>query len=222
MIEKLRTAELFDCEVSYLKELMESSLYPWEIVPKINAYILKISAEGLPGFHLLEGTDDVLIGENVKIYPTATIEGPCIIGHNCELRPGAFIRGRLLTGPDCVIGNSTELKNTVLLEKVQLPHYNYAGDSVIGKGAHLGAGAICSNLKSDKRDIIIHADEEINTGLRKLGGIIGDGAEIGCGCVLNPGTLIGKNTCVYPLTQLRGIYPANCIVKGTNETSERK
>ena len=164
----------------------------------------------------------VLVGENVKIYPTATIEAPAIIGSGTEVRPGAFIRGSVITGENCVIGNSSELKNCVLLDRVQVPHYNYVGDSVLGNRAHMGAGSICSNLKSDGKAVVIHGDENIETGLRKIGGILADGADIGCGCVLNPGTVIGKNTSVYPLTALRGVIPGGCIVKSMETIVVRK
>lgn len=220
MVEQVKTAELFDCQVSYLKPLFDKHLYPWQMLPELKAYIRELIKTGLEGFTQI--APEVLVGENVKIAPTATIEAPAIIGHNTEIRPGAYIRGSVITGPDCVIGNSSELKNCVLLHKVQVPHYNYVGDSVLGNFAHMGAGSICSNLKSDGKNVVVRGTESYETGLRKLGGIIGDHGDIGCGCVLNPGTVIGQNTSVYPLTSLRGIYPANCIVKATKEIVERK
>ena len=164
----------------------------------------------------------VLVGEGVKIAPTATIEGPTVIGAGTEIRPGAYIRGSVITGEKCVIGNSSELKNCVLLNTVQVPHYNYVGDSVLGNYAHMGAGSICSNLKSDGKNIVIHGDVEYETGLRKIGGILGDHADIGCGCVLNPGTVIGKNTSVYPLNSLRGVFPEGCIVKKIDDVVKRR
>ncbi|MBQ9736780.1 MAG: UDP-N-acetylglucosamine pyrophosphorylase [Clostridia bacterium] len=205
-------SELYECETPYLKELFDSCEYPWEILPKIKDYIKALIKKGIPGF--TEIAEGVLVGENVKIYPTATIEAPAIIGSGTEVRPGAFIRGSVITGENCVIGNSSELKNSVLLNKVQVPHYNYVGDSVLGNYAHMGAGSICSNLKSDGKAVVIHGDEDYDTGLRKIGGILADHADIGCGSVLNPGTVIGKGTSVYPLTSLRGVYPGGCIVKG--------
>lgn len=219
MVEQIKTAELYDCQVSYLKPLFEKHLYPWQMLPELKGYIRQLIKDGLEGFTQI--APEVLVGENVKIAPTATIEGPAIIGANTEIRPGAYIRGSVITGPDCVIGNSSELKNCVLLYKVQVPHYNYVGDSVLGNFAHMGAGSICSNLKSDGKNVIVRGTENYETGLRKLGGIIGDHGDIGCGCVLNPGTVIGQNTSVYPLTSLRGVYPANCIVKATKEVVER-
>ena len=220
MNKLVKTKELFDCKTEYLKELFENSEYPWEMLPKIKEYITKIIENGLPGYTLLK--DGVLVGENVKIYDTVTIEGPTVIGSGTEVRPGAFIRGSVITGENCVIGNSSELKNCVLLDKVQVPHYNYVGDSVLGNHAHMGAGSICSNLKADGKPVVIHGDEDYETGLRKIGGILGDDADVGCGCVLNPGTVIGKNTNVYPLTSLRGVFPAGCIVKAIDNIVKRK
>lgn len=218
--KQVKTKELFNCETPYLKELFEKHEYPWEILPEIKEYILKLIENGLDGFE--EIAENVYVGKDVKIYPTATIEGPAIIGEGTEIRPGAFIRGSVITGANCVIGNSSELKNCVLLEKVQVPHYNYVGDSVLGNKAHMGAGSICSNLKTDGKAVVIHGDAEYETGLRKIGGILADNADIGCGCVLNPGTVIGKNTSVYPLNALRGVFPEGCIVKSQNNIVERK
>lgn len=220
LVEQVKTKELFDCRVSYLTPLFEKHLYPWQMLPELKGYIRNLIAEGIEGF--TEIAPEVLVGQNVKIASTATIEGPAIIGSNTEIRPGAYIRGSVITGPDCVIGNSSELKNSVLLEHVQVPHYNYVGDSVLGNFAHMGAGAICSNLKSDGKNVVVRGEERHETGLRKLGGVIGDHGDVGCGCVLNPGTVIGQNTSVYPLTSLRGVYPANTIVKATKDIVEKK
>ncbi len=215
----VKTKELFDCETPYLKELFLESEYPWEMLPKIKDWIKKLIEEGLEGF--TEIKENVFVGENVEIAPTATIEGPAIIGEGTQIRPGAYIRGNIITGKNCTIGNSTEIKSSILLDKVQVPHYNYVGDSILGNHAHMGAGAVCSNLKADGKNIVIHADEDYETGLRKIGGILGDNADIGCGCVLNPGTIIGKTTSVYPLTALRGVYPENSIVKQSDNIVER-
>ncbi len=219
MDKLVKTKELFDCSVSYLSPIFSECEYPWEMLPKIKELAAKLVKDGIPGYTLI--CDDVLVGENVKIYPTATIEGPTVIGSGTEVRPGAFIRGGVITGEGCVIGNSSELKNCILLNKVQIPHYNYIGDSILGNKAHTGAGTICSNLKSDGKPVVIHGDTEYPTGLRKVGGILADGADVGCGSVINPGTVIGKNTSVYPLTPLRGVYPADCIVKSTKEIVKR-
>lgn len=216
----VKTKDLFDCKTPYLKELFDECEYPWEILPKIKDYVKMLIENGMPGFK--EIADGVLVHESVKIYPTATIEAPAIIGEGCEVRPGAYIRGNVITGANCVIGNSTEMKNCVLLDKAQVPHYNYIGDSVLGNHAHMGAGAICSNLKADGKAVVIHSDEEYETGIRKIGGILGDDADVGCGCVLNPGTIIGKGTSVYPLTSLRGVIPEGCIVKAANNIVKRE
>lgn len=216
----VKTKELFDCKTPYLTELFEKYTYPWEMLPEIKNYIQSLIEGGMDGF--TEISEGVFVGENVKIYPTAVIEAPAVIGSGTEIRPGAFIRGNVITGANCVIGNSTELKNCVMLEHVQVPHYNYVGDSVLGNYAHMGAGSICSNLKSDGKPVVIHGDTDYETGLRKIGGILADCADVGCGCVLNPGTIIGKNTSVYPLNALRGVYPENCIVKSASNVVKRE
>lgn len=219
MNKLVKTKELYASWPEYLAELFEGSEYPWEMLPKLKGYIQALIEKGIPGYTLY--AEGVLVGENVKIYPTATIEGPTIIGSGTEVRPGAFIRGSVITGENCVMGNSSEFKNCILLDKVQVPHYNYIGDSIMGNKAHTGAGTICSNLKSDGKPVVIHGDVDYETGLRKIGGILADGADVGCGSVINPGTVIGKNTSVYPLTSLRGVYPAGCIVKDTKTVVER-
>ncbi len=219
MNKNVKTKELFDCKTEYLTELFDGAIYPWHMLPKIKEYIFKLIENGIDGYE--KYSDGVLIGKNVKIYPNVTIEAPAIIGEGTEIRPGAFIRGNVITGKNCVIGNSTELKNCILLDNVQVPHYNYVGDSVLGNFSHMGAGSICSNLKSDGKSVVIHSDKDYETGLRKIGGILGDYADVGCGCVLNPGTVIGKNTSVYPLTSLRGVYPSECIVKSADNIVKR-
>jgi NDP-sugar pyrophosphorylase family protein len=175
------------------------------------SYIKTAVEKGLEGYSRIG--QNILVAEGVKIYPTATVEGYAIIGSGSVLRPGAFLRGNVIIGKNCVIGNSTEMKNSVILDGVQIPHYNYVGDSVLGNNSHLGAGAICSNLKNDSKNVVVHADVDYDTGRRKLGAFLADGANVGCGCVLNPGTVIGKNTDVYPMNSLRGVYPENSIVK---------
>lgn len=220
MSKLVKTKELYECNVPYLKDLFDSSEYPWEMLPKIKDLILYLIEKGIPDFTELK--PGVLVGKDVKIADYVTIEAPAIIGHGTEIRPGAYIRGSVITGSNCVLGNSSEFKNCILLDKVQAPHYNYVGDSVLGNHAHMGAGSICSNLKSDGKAVVIHAEEKIETGLRKIGGILADDADIGCGSVINPGTVIGKKTSVYPLTSLRGVYPANSIVKGQDKIVLRK
>ena len=207
----IKTNELFSTDNPLLKDVFEKSTYPWEIIPQIKVIVKKALENGVEGFHLLE--EGILVGDNVKIAKTATIEAPAIIGSNTELRPGAYLRGNVIIGEGCVIGNSSELKNCILLNHVQVPHYNYVGDSILGDYAHMGAGSILSNLKSGGSNVVIHGDKDYETGLRKIGAFLGEHADIGCGSVLNPGTIIGKNTRVYPLSMLRGCYPENSIVK---------
>lgn len=216
MNKLVTTKELFCCKTPYLLDLFNNTTYPWEMLPKIKDYIKEINLD-----EFTEIEDGVFVGRDVKIAKTATIEGPAVIGNGTEIRPGAYIRGNVITGANCVIGNSTELKNCILLDHAQVPHYNYVGDSVLGNRAHMGAGAVCSNLKSDGKAVVIHGDTEIETGLRKVGGILGDGADIGCGCVLNPGTVVGKNTSVYPRNSLRGVFPPDCIVKSNKNIVKR-
>ena len=217
---QVKTKDLFNNFPSYLEPYFNETTYPWEILPRIKEIVKKVLENGLEGYHLLE--EGILVGENVTIAKTATIIPPAIIGPDTEIRPGAFMRGNVIIGPKCVIGNSSELKNAILLEHVQVPHYNYVGDSVLGNHSHMGAGSICSNLKSDGKNIVIHADKEYETGLRKIGAILGDHADIGCGSVLNPGTVVGQNTQMYPLTMARGVYPSDSIVKSTREWVVKK
>ena len=218
MKKSIKTSELFDCTTAYLEELFKLSEYPWDMLPKIKTYITSLIFKGIPGYKLI--SDMVLVGDNVKIHPSAVIMPPAIIGDGSEIRPGAYIRGNVIIGENCVIGNSTEIKNSILLNGVQAPHYNYIGDSVIGNYAHLGAGVICSNLKADGRNVVVHSDKQYETNLRKLGAILGDKADIGSGCVLNPGTVVGRGTRAYPLTALRGVYPEKSIIKSKETVVE--
>ena len=221
MNERLvKTAELFTCDVPYLHDFFAAHEYPWEMLSDIAGLAERLISEGIDGFN--EISDGILVGENVKIHKNAVIEPPAVIGNGCEIRPGAYIRGKVIMGSGCVIGNSSELKNCILLDRVQVPHYNYLGDSILGNGAHMGAGSICSNLKSDKTNVTVRGDKNYETGLRKFGAILGDGADIGCGCVLNPGTVVGKGTSVYPLTSVRGVVPDGCIVKAADNITVRR
>ncbi len=217
--KSVKTKDLFDCKTKYLEELFKNAEYPWEMLKELKGYINNLIESGMSGFE--EISEGVFVGKNVKIYPNTTIEAPAIIGNGCEIRPGAFLRGYVIAGENCVIGNSSELKHCVLLDDVQVPHYNYVGDSILGNHSHMGAGAICSNLKADGKNVVVHSAEDYETGLRKIGAILGDRADVGCGCVLNPGTIIGKNTSVYPLTSVRGVLPENSIVKNLDNIVER-
>lgn len=220
MIKSVRTKELFDCKTSYLKAFFDENEYPWQMLLKISDLVMQLQKTKIEGYSFI--SEGVLVGEGVTIHESVTIMPPAIIGSGTEIRIGAFLRGNVITGEGCVIGNSTELKNCILLDKVQVPHYNYVGDSVLGNKAHMGAGSICSNLKSDGKTVVIHGETEYPTGLRKIGAILGDGADIGCGCVLNPGTVVGKRTSVYPLSSLRGVYPSDCIVKSSSVVVKRE
>lgn len=220
-MDKIKTNELFEKSgIDYIDTLVFSKEYPWEILPEIKQYVQKLIEKGIKGFTLMD--KGVLVGKNVTIAKTATIIGPTILGNNVEVRPGAYIRGSVIVGDESVVGNSSELKNAILMKHSQVPHYNYVGDSILGNYSHMGAGSICSNLKSDGKNVIIHGEKNYETGLRKIGGILGDHADIGCGSVLNPGTIIGKNTQVYPLSMLRGTYKENSIVKSTSNVVEKR
>ena len=218
MNKQVENKDLFNCENEYLAPLFNLT-YPWQILPKIKEHILEIISKGALGF--TKYAENIYVGKNVKISPFATIEPPAIIGDNCEIRPGAYIRGNVITGNNCVIGNSTELKNCILLNNVQVPHYNYVGDSILGNFAHMGAGSICSNLKSDNKNVVIRGNEEYQTNLRKVGAFLADHADIGCNCVLNPGTIVGKNTSIYPLNSVRGVIPSNSIYKEKNSIVDK-
>ena len=216
----IKTKELFEVVPEYLKPYFDKAEYPWEILPKIKEIVANLQQNGVEGYTFLE--EGVLVGRGVKIAKTATIIPPAIIGHETEIRPGAFIRGNVIVGEHCVVGNSSEFKNCILLDYVQCPHYNYVGDSILGFHAHTGAGTVCSNLKSDGKNIVIHGDKEYETGLRKIGALVGDYGDCGCNAVLNPGTIVGKHTQVYPLTRARGVYPENSIVKDTKVVVEKR
>lgn len=216
----LTVGELFENVPKNLRDDFVKAGYAWEIIPKIKDIIGKIIENGGEVYTVL--SEGVLVGKNVKIAETATIIPPAIIGDGAEIRPGAYIRGNVYIGDGCVVGNSTELKNCVLLTNVQVPHYNYVGDSILGNHSHLGAGAICSNLRGDGKNVVVHAERDYETDLRKFGAIIGDYADIGCGSVLNPGTIIGKRTQVYPLTMTRGVYPSDSIVKSTKKVVKKR
>ena len=220
LIKKVTVSDLYASVPPLLAPLFENVTYPWEVLPKIGAYLRELTEKGIPGYTRLSGT--VLVGENVKIAPTAVIEGVCVIGSDTEVRPGAYLRGNVFCGEGCVLGNSSEFKNCLLFDQVQAPHYNYIGDSVLGFHAHMGAGSICSNLRSDGKNVVIHGETDYETGLRKIGAFLGDRAEIGCGSVLNPGTVVGPRASVYPLTPVRGVVPADVIVKNDGSFTVRE
>jgi NDP-sugar pyrophosphorylase family protein len=210
IMEKIKTSELFCRIPKVLTDLFSCAEYPWQILPMIKSYIAKTVEKGLPGY--TRYTKNILIAEGAEISDKATLNGPLIIGMGAEIRAGALIRGNAYVGEGAVIGNSTEVKNSIVLDGAKAPHYNYIGDSIVGFAAHLGAGVILSNLRLDKGEIIIKAKEPHVTSLTKVGSFIGDGCEIGCGSVLNPGTVLGRGCSVYPLSSVSGVYCEKSII----------
>ena len=212
----IKTCELLDTSKTIASKLFEGKEYPWEALSEINEFILELG-KSLSEEEFDHPQEDIWISKDAVIFPSAYIKGPCIIDKDAEVRHCAFIRGNAIVGKNAVVGNSTELKNVVLFDGVQVPHYNYVGDSILGHKAHMGAGSITSNVKGDKKLVVIKNGEElIPTGRKKVGAILGDYAEIGCGTVLNPGTVIGRNTQVYPLCSVRGVIDENSMYKSAN------
>ena len=203
---------LFDLTHTLAGEYLAQYTYPWEALKGIKDFILTLGPT-LDPKEYIEVSPQVWVHRSATVAPTAYLGAPCIIGPGTEVRHCAFIRGSALVGADCVVGNSVELKNVILFDNVQTPHYNYVGDSILGYRAHMGAGSITSNVKSDKTLIVVHGDEEYSTGLKKFGAMLGDRVEVGCNSVLNPGTVIGRDSIVYPLSGVRGVIPDNSIVK---------
>lgn len=221
-MEQFRIKELYTLSETIAADIFEGFKYPWEVLPAIGEFIIKLG-NSLPEDKYEKKGDNVWIAKSAKIYPSAYINGPVIIDEDAEIRHCAFIRGNAIIGKGAVVGNSTELKNVILFNKVQVPHYNYVGDSVLGYRAHMGAGSITSNVKSDKTLIVAKSDKGfIETGLKKFGAMLGDLVEVGCNSVLNPGTIIGKNASVYPTSSVRGYIPPDSIYKDKGEIVIRK
>ena len=215
--------DLFALDETYpeVREYMLQFTYPYEALKGIKELILKIG-ENLPRDEFEEIKKDVWVAKDANIFPSAYINGPCIIGHGTEVRHSAFIRGSALVGNNCVVGNSTELKNVILFNRVQVPHFNYVGDSILGFHSHMGAGSITSNVKSDQKPVVMRDGTEIiDTGLKKVGAMLGDYVEVGCNSVLNPGTVIGRSTNIYPLSSVRGTVPGNSIYKNQGDIVEK-
>lgn len=209
--------DLFNLDETIAVDLLKEAVYPWELVSKIHNFIIKLG-EKLNKDEYICKDGNIWIHKNTEIYETSCIKGPSIICEGVQIRHCAFIRGDVIIGKNSVVGNSTEIKNSILFNEVQVPHYNYIGDSVLGYKAHMGAGSIISNIKSDQTPIaVIYKGKKINVGLRKLGAILGDNVEVGCNSVLNPGTIVGKNSTIYPLSMVRGIIEKNSIYKNSNE-----
>ncbi|MGN0381208.1 MAG: UDP-N-acetylglucosamine pyrophosphorylase [Suilimivivens sp.] len=216
-MEQFTIKNLYNLEETIAAELFEGAVYPWELLPKISNFIVKLG-EKLPKDKFTQVTEQIWIANSAKVAPTACINGPAIIDEEAEIRHCAFIRGNAIVGKGAVVGNSTELKNVILFNKVQVPHYNYVGDSILGFKSHMGAGAITSNVKSDKTLVVVkNGEEKIETGLKKFGAMLGDHVEVGCNSVLNPGTVIGRNSNIYPVSCVRGCIPEGSIYKKQGE-----
>ena len=217
MLEALTVKENYSLDQTIAKDIFNGGTYPWEVLPKISSFILELGATLSEDEYEKRG-ENIWVAKSAKVAPTAFINGPAIIGKDAEVRHCAFIRGNAIVGEGAVVGNSTELKNVILFNKVQVPHYNYVGDSVLGYKSHMGAGSITSNVKSDKKLVVVKAgDEKIETGMKKFGAMLGDEVEVGCGSVLNPGTVVGNHSNIYPLSSVRGFVPANSIYKKQGE-----
>lgn len=215
-------SDLYDLEHTLAGDYLKQFTYPWEALKGIKDLIIELG-KSLDKEEYDEVSENVWVHKTAKVFPTAYLGAPCIIGPKTEVRHCAFIRGSALVGADCVVGNSVELKNVILFDHVQTPHYNYVGDSILGYYSHMGAGSITSNVKSDKKLVIVHnGTENIETGLKKFGAMIGDHVEVGCNSVLNPGTVIGRHSNVYPTSCVRGVVPENSIWKNSGEIINKK
>jgi len=213
----IKIKDLYTLDETIAKEFLERFEYPWEALPHIKEFIIELGNTLNPDEYEKRG-DDVWVAKSAKVFDSAYIGGPCIIGKDAEVRQCAFIRGSAIVGEGAVVGNSSELKNVILFNKVQVPHYNYVGDSILGYKAHMGAGSITSNVKSDKQLVVVHNEgQNIETGLKKFGAMLGDNVEVGCNSVLNPGTVICKESNVYPTSCVRGVIPASSIHKNNGE-----
>ena len=222
MMENCKITNLFDLEQTIASDFLRSAVYPWELLEGISEYIKELGPKLDPEKYEQLG-EFIWAAKNAKIAPTACLNGPLIIDEEAEIRHCAFIRGSAIVGKGTVVGNSTELKNVILFNKVQVPHYNYVGDSILGYKAHMGAGSITSNVKSDKTLVVVKDNtEKIETGRKKFGAILGDNVEVGCNSVLNPGTVIGRKSSIYPLSSVRGVIPENSIYKNADNVVKRK
>lgn len=221
-MESCYIQNLYNLEETIAKDIFKGLVYPWEVLPKISTFIVKLG-ESLDSTLYEKRGENIWVAKSAKVAPTAFLNGPLIIDEGAEIRHCAFIRGNAIVGKDCVVGNSTELKNVILFNCVQVPHYNYVGDSVLGYKSHMGAGSITSNVKSDKTLVVVKdGRDEVKTGLKKFGAMLGDYVEVGCNSVLNPGSVIGSRTNVYPLSSVRGVIPSNSIYKNKNEIAAKK
>ena len=220
IMDNIRIKDLYSLEETIAAPLLETVEYPWEALPKISAFIKELG-ESLSSDLYEKRGEDIWVAKSAKVAPTASLNGPLIIDEDAEIRHCAFIRGNAIVGKGAVVGNSTELKNVILFNMVQVPHYNYVGDSILGYKSHMGAGSITSNVKSDKKLVVVKGDEKYETGLKKFGAMLGDHVEVGCGSILNPGTVIGRNCNIYPLSSVRGVVKENSIYKKAGEVVEK-
>lgn len=221
-MNNVRINELYDLEKTISKDIFEGATYPWEVLPKIKEFIIELGNK-LPLDEYDHPSENVWISKTAKVFPSAYIGGSCIIDHGAEVRHCAFIRESAIVGKNAVVGNSTELKNVILFDNVQVPHYNYVGDSILGYKAHMGAGSITSNVKSDKALVIIKENEEqIEANRKKVGAFLGDNVEVGCNSVLCPGSVVGRSSTIYPLSRVRGVVKENSIYKSAENIVERK
>lgn len=220
-MNQMQIQNLYNLNETISAPLFSGVVYPWELLPKIGAYIMELGAS-LPQEKFEKRGENIWIAKSAIVAPTACINGPCIIDEEAEIRHCAFIRGNAIVGKGAVVGNSTELKNVILFNKVQVPHYNYVGDSILGYKSHMGAGSITSNVKSDKTLVVVKTKaDSIETGLKKMGAMLGDCVEVGCNSVLNPGTVIGRNATIYPTSSVRGFIEENSIYKHQGEIVQR-
>ena len=214
--------ELYSIDKTIAAEIFDGKTYPWEIISQLKSFIVELGNTLDPTKYEKRG-EDIWVAKSATVFPSAYIAGPCIIDEDAEIRHCAFIRGSVIVGKGSVVGNSTEVKNSLIFDSVQVPHYNYVGDSVLGYRSHMGAGSITSNVKSDKTLVKVNINgERVDTGLKKFGAMLGDFVEVGCGSVLNPGTIIGQHSNIYPLSSVRGTVPSNSIYKTKSEIVEKR
>lgn len=215
-MDNITIKDLYNLNETVAADIFEGKTYPWEVLPEIKDFIIMLGNSLDPEIYEKKA-EDIWVAKSAKIAPTACLNGPLIIDEEAEIRHCAFIRGSAIVGKGAVVGNSTELKNVILFNKVQVPHYNYVGDSILGYKSHMGAGSITSNVKSDKKIVIVKGDNKYETGLKKFGAMLGDNVEVGCGSILNPGSVIGRNVNIYPLSSVRGVVPSDSIYKKASE-----
>lgn len=219
-MDNITIKDLYDLNETIAADVFKGCEYPWEVLPKIKNFIIDLGNK-LPSNKFEKIGEDIWVAKNATVAPTASLNGPLIIDEEAEVRHCAFIRGSAIVGKGAVVGNSTELKNVILFNKVQVPHYNYVGDSILGFKSHMGAGSITSNVKSDKKLVVVKGEKNYETGLKKFGSMLGDNVEVGCGSILNPGSVIGRETNIYPLSSVRGVVPAKSIYKKAGEIAQK-